>query len=71
MGVKSSVSTFTIQPPAPNLSEVHFYILNLKNRKWSNFLYFPKFPMYFPFALCLMKINTKSNETLGTCYLYI
>ena len=37
MGVKISVSTSTMQPPAPKLSEVHFNILNLKNTKWSNF----------------------------------
>ena len=34
-------------------------------------LYFLKFPLYFPCAFGLMKINTKSNETLGSCYLYI
>ena len=68
MGVNISVSTSTMQLPAPKLSEVRFYIFNLKNQKLSNFL---KFPLYFPCALCLMKINTKSNETLGTCYLYI
>ena len=34
-------------------------------------LYSLEFLLYFPCALCLMKINTKANETLGTCYLYI
>jgi hypothetical protein len=34
-------------------------------------LYFLEFPLYFPCALCLMKINTKSNRNLGTCYFYI
>ena len=38
MGVKLSVSTFKMQPPASKLSEVYFNILNLKNKKWSNFL---------------------------------
>ena len=33
MGVKISVSTSTMQPPAPKISEVHFNILNLKNKK--------------------------------------
>jgi hypothetical protein len=28
----------TTQPPAPKLSEVHFNICNLKDKKWSNFL---------------------------------
>jgi hypothetical protein len=38
MGVKSFVKTSTIQPAAPKLFKVHFDILNLKNKKWSNFL---------------------------------
>ena len=38
MGVKIFVRTSTMQPPAPNLSKVHFNILNLKNKKGSNFL---------------------------------
>ena len=37
-GVKSFVKTSTIQPAAPKLLNVHFDNLNLKNKKWSNFL---------------------------------
>jgi hypothetical protein len=34
-------------------------------------LYFLEFPLFFQCALGLMKIITKSNETLEICYLYI
>jgi hypothetical protein len=32
MGIKISVSTYTMQSPASKLSEVHFNILDLKNK---------------------------------------
>ena len=38
MVVKSYVKTSTFQLAAPKLSNVNFDILNLKNKKWSNFL---------------------------------
>jgi hypothetical protein len=70
IGLKRFVKISTIQPAAPKLFKVHFDTLNLK--KMVQFpLYFLKFPLYFPWALYLMKINTKSNETLGICYLNI
>ena len=72
MGVKSSVRTSTIQPAAPKLSKVHFDILNLKNKKMVRFpLYFLEFPFYLQRVLGLMKMITKSNETLGICDIYI
>ena len=37
MGVKSSVRTSTIQPAVLMLLKVHFDILNLKDKKWSDF----------------------------------
>ena len=36
MGVNISVSTSTMQTPAPKLSKVHFDISNLKNKNWSD-----------------------------------
>ena len=38
MGVKSYVRTSTIQNAAPKLSKVNFDVLNLKNKKWFDFL---------------------------------
>ena len=69
MVVKIVVSSYTIQPPAPKLSNVHFNILNIKYKKIAQFpLYFMEFPVYFQYALGLMKINTKSNKTLFVLY---
>ena len=45
---------------------------NYKKSKIVQFpLYFLEFPLFFQCALGPMKIITKSNETLGICYLYI
>jgi hypothetical protein len=43
----SKVLTFTMQPPVPKLSKVHFDILNLKSKRWSNF------PCIFGNFLCI------------------
>ena len=59
MGVKISVSTSTMQPPAPKISEVHFNIFDLKNKKMVQFpLYFLKFPLYFQ---CVFPGHKKGN----------
>ena len=71
MGVKISISTSTMQHPAPKLSKVHLNILNLKNKNKANFLCILwNLLLYFQCALGLMKIITKSNKPFGTCYLY-
>ena len=48
MGVKISVSTSTMQPPAPKLSEVHFNILNLKNKNGPISFVFSEISFVFP-----------------------
>ena len=53
------------------LSKGHFDILNIKMKMVLLPLYFLEIPLYFQYALGLMKIITKSNETLGNSYLYI
>ena len=51
MGVKISFNTSTMQPPASTLSKVHYNILKLKNKKWSNF-----FCIFWNF-LCIFEPN--------------
>jgi hypothetical protein len=52
MGVKSFIKTSTIQPAAPTLFKGHFDILNLKNKKWSNFTCFSG--ISFVFSMCFV-----------------
>ena len=63
MGVKSSVRTSTIQPAAPKLSKVHFNILNLKNKIWSDFL------CIFWNFLCIFDVIFSSTKILKIIFL--
>ena len=58
MGVKSYVRTSTMQPVAPKLSKVHFNILNLKNKIWSDFL------CIFRNFLCIFDVIFSSTNIL-------